>query len=301
MDGLATPKVSVGLPVWNGEAFLQAAVDSLLAQSFEDFELIISDNASTDQTESICRGLAVKDKRIRCFRNDSNIGLQANTQKVLDLASAPYFMWASHDDLWDPSYISRMVNHLDNHARCVIAGSNSASIDQAGNLRAHYDNVTIYSPATASARARRLICASPTGQATLIFGLMRTEAIKSLRLAAYDKVRMLNRGKYAWDKRALFRMVFQGDFHVDQDTLFFHRDVVVDRDQPRARRPLSGSFARFRRSLAHGRDLHGYFADLRGIVVGSDLARREKASLVGVAVGQELRYLAKYYGSRLRR
>ena len=142
---------------------MRQAIDSLLAQSFEDFELIICDNASTDATESVCRGYVEADNRIRYFRNDRNIGLQANFDKVLDLATGPYFMWAGHDDLWDPSYISRMVDVLDRRDSVVLAGSNAASVDQDGKLRKYVDNVPPYSPTSTYARAKRLICAPPGG------------------------------------------------------------------------------------------------------------------------------------------
>jgi len=297
--GVRAPRVSIGMPVWNGERFLREAVDSLLAQSFGDFELIICDNASTDNTEAICRECAQEDERIRYYRNDRNIGLQANTAKVLDLATAPYFMWASHDDLWDPSYVSRMVDQLDRHDAVVLAGSNAASVDANGTRRGRFDNWSTYSPISTHARARRLICAPPRGgHATLIFGLMRTPVIQKMGLARFDRIREHNRGKYAWDKRALFRLLFEGDFYVARETLFFHRDVGGTRDHGASWREIPvGGLSRLRRVVDRGVDVHGYFGAIRGIVLGSKLATREKASLVLVSFVQELRFYAVYYPS----
>lgn len=93
------PAVSIGLPVYNGASYIREALDSLLAQTFADFELIISDNASTDATETICRDYAARDRRMRYYRQTDNRGALANFLFVLDQAVAPYFMWAAHDDL----------------------------------------------------------------------------------------------------------------------------------------------------------------------------------------------------------
>lgn len=100
-----TPKVSIGMPVYNGEPLIRKALDSLLAQTFTDFELIISDNASTDDTEAIGREYAAKDARIRYVRQAENRGASANFQFVLDEAEGEYFMWAAVDDKHHPDFI----------------------------------------------------------------------------------------------------------------------------------------------------------------------------------------------------
>jgi glycosyltransferase involved in cell wall biosynthesis len=300
--GVRAPRVSIGMPVWNGERFLRQAIDALLAQSFEDFELIICDNASTDATESVCHGYVEADNRIRYFGNDRNIGLQANFDKVLDLATGPYFMWAGHDDLWDPSYISRMVDVLDRRDSVVLAGSNAASVDQDGKLRKYVDNVTPYSPTSTYARAKRLICAPPGGwHSTLIYGLMRTPVIKRIGLVRFGEVREYNKGIYATDKLALFKLVFEGDFHVMNETLYFRRDVVEDRDRGTSRHRLAGMRSRLRQVAYRSVDVHGYFGALRTIVLSSKLTAREKTSLVLVSGVQELRFYVTYYASLVAR
>jgi glycosyltransferase involved in cell wall biosynthesis len=99
------PAVSIGMPVYNGAKHIHAALDSLLAQSFTDFELTISDNASTDATPAICRDYASRDSRIRYVRQAENRGAQANFEFLLDEAAGAYFMWAAYDDVWQQNYL----------------------------------------------------------------------------------------------------------------------------------------------------------------------------------------------------
>jgi len=116
-----SPKVSIGMPVYNGEAFIREALDSLLAQTFTDFELIISDNASTDGTEAICREYAAKDARIRYVRQAENRGGIPNFQFVLDEAVGEYFMWAAADDVWLPNFIQHCRLLLDEDRSAEMA------------------------------------------------------------------------------------------------------------------------------------------------------------------------------------
>jgi glycosyltransferase involved in cell wall biosynthesis len=117
------PQVSIGMPVYNGEDTIGEALDSLLAQTFTDFELIISDNASTDGTEAICRGYAAKDSRIRYVRQVANFGGAANFQFVLDEAVGDYFMWAAADDWWSPNFIEVNAHALDSNTHFVASTS----------------------------------------------------------------------------------------------------------------------------------------------------------------------------------
>lgn len=110
---MPSPRVSVGLPVFNGENFLSSSLETLVAQDFEDLEIIIADNASTDRTEEICREFARKDPRVLYHRNASNIGASGNYNKTFSLARGTYFKWAAHDDECHPAMIRRCVNFLD--------------------------------------------------------------------------------------------------------------------------------------------------------------------------------------------
>ena len=107
-----TPRVSVGMPVFNGAAYLRESIESVLDQTFADFELLISDNASTDDTESICREYANRDSRIRYMRQPKNIGALANFELLLNEARGPYFMWVAADDLPAANWIEHLVRNL---------------------------------------------------------------------------------------------------------------------------------------------------------------------------------------------
>jgi len=109
------PVVSIGMPVYNGENYICEALDSLIAQSFKDFELLISDNASTDGTQSICEAYARMDKRIRYVRQPSNLGVMKNLEYVLDHSSGQYFMWAAHDDMWATNWMDTLVSQFTEH------------------------------------------------------------------------------------------------------------------------------------------------------------------------------------------
>jgi len=119
------PKISVGLPVYNGEQFLRKRIDSVLAQTFSGFELIISDNASTDSTSIICEEYTKKDNRIRYVRQEKNIGMMPNFYFLLQEAKSDYFVWAAVDDLWHPKFLEKTVATLETN-RNVIASIGKA-------------------------------------------------------------------------------------------------------------------------------------------------------------------------------
>jgi glycosyltransferase involved in cell wall biosynthesis len=108
----AATLVTVGMPVYNGELYVEGAIRSLLDQSHTNLEIVISDNCSTDETSSICQRLAAEDLRIRYVRQDHNIGAVGNFEYVLRSADSPFFMWAAHDDLWHPDFIAETLQML---------------------------------------------------------------------------------------------------------------------------------------------------------------------------------------------
>jgi len=119
--GERKPLVSIGMPVRNGANTLRVALDSLLAQTFADFELLISDNDSTDDTEAICREYETLDERVRYVRQQKNIGVVSNFQFVVDRARGDYFMWAAHDDTWGAKYIEAGIRVLVANPKAVAA------------------------------------------------------------------------------------------------------------------------------------------------------------------------------------
>src|SRR2546430_8992564 len=133
---MSHPKVSIGMPVYNGADYIRRAVQSILAQDYEDFELIISDNASTDETESICREFAERDGRIRYFRNETNVGASQNYNNVFRLAKGQYFKWAAHDDECYPTMLRRCLELLERApARVAMVYPLAELIDKQGKTQ----------------------------------------------------------------------------------------------------------------------------------------------------------------------
>ena len=132
-EASAGPLVSIGLPVYNGERFLAQAIESALAQTYEQLELIISDNGSTDATEQICRRYAAQDSRVQYHRIEKNLGAAWNFNRVVELARGPYFKWLAHDDLITPSYVEDCVRVLEADPSVVLVCTAVREIDSAGS------------------------------------------------------------------------------------------------------------------------------------------------------------------------
>jgi glycosyltransferase involved in cell wall biosynthesis len=120
MENVNSPLVSVGLPVFNGEKGLATALNALLSQDYINLEIIISDNGSTDRTSEICEEFLEKDPRIKYYRSSENHGSSWNFNKVFDLSSGKYFMWAAHDDLREPSFVRACVEKLEQFPEAVL-------------------------------------------------------------------------------------------------------------------------------------------------------------------------------------
>lgn len=140
-DSIA-PKVSVGLPVYNGERYLPKAIESILAQTYGNLELIISDNASTERTQEICRHYAERDARVRYYRRPVNVGAAPNFNRVFALAEASkYFKWAAHDDWIAPKYLEECVKALEEDPDAVLCQSLVGIMDADGQLPRHVSSL----------------------------------------------------------------------------------------------------------------------------------------------------------------
>jgi len=129
-----SPKISIGIPVYNGEKHLELVLDSLIKQSFSDFEIIISDNASTDKTEEICRFWQGQDNRVSYHRNPTNIGAAANYKKVFQLSKGQYFKWMAHDDRCSPNYLEECVKVLEDDPDVVMSFPRFVLIDDSDHV-----------------------------------------------------------------------------------------------------------------------------------------------------------------------
>jgi len=172
------PRLSIGLPVYNGQNYLSKAIDSILGQSFQDFELVISDNASTDRTAEICQDYAARDRRVRYHRNPSNIGSGRNFDQAYKLAAAgEYFKWAAHDDLLRPTFLEKCVAALDRDPDAVLCQSLIALIDSE-------DAVTeVYDPKLTGTQSSR---ASERFASIVVQGHMSTDFFGVIRRAALE-------------------------------------------------------------------------------------------------------------------
>ncbi|MEX2598160.1 MAG: glycosyltransferase family 2 protein [Dehalococcoidia bacterium] len=173
----ATPRVSIGMPVHNGGEILRTSIESVLVQDFEDFELIISDNASDDGTYELCLEYAAQDPRVRLYRSDVNLGAAPNYNRTLELARAEYFKWQCHDDWCEPTFLSRCVDVLDNDPSVIMAYPQTIIVDDQGNSLGYYEE-----PADASSHdpvQRFIRFYWDLALCNVLFGVMRTDVLKS--------------------------------------------------------------------------------------------------------------------------
>jgi glycosyltransferase involved in cell wall biosynthesis len=209
------PRVSIGMPVFNGEKYLRETLDSLLAQTYRDFELIISDNASTDYTQQICREYATKDSRIHYYRNEENLGAPRNFNKVFELSSDEYFKWAAYDDVLAPEYLQKCVNVLDNDPSIVLCHSKTGVIDARGNLVGNCDHRTLTRIGSWKAHERFGDLISIRNPCWAIFGVVRATTLSKTPL----------HGSYIGaDRNLLAELGLMGRIYEIPEHLFFRRD-----------------------------------------------------------------------------
>ncbi|NQV20616.1 MAG: glycosyltransferase family 2 protein, partial [Rhodospirillales bacterium] len=173
----SSPRVSIGLPVYNGETYLGLAIDSILAQTFTDFELVICDNCSTDRTQEICEHYAKQDARVRYYRNPENLGAGPNYDRTFELSSGEYFKWMAHDDLIAPEFLEKCVAALDADPGAVLCHARVELMDADGEVTASYDpglNDTISN--RVSDRFSAVII--PVHMGTDFFGVIRRTALE---------------------------------------------------------------------------------------------------------------------------
>ena len=177
------PKVSIGLPVYNGEKYLNKTLENLLGQSFLDIEIVISDDGSSDRTSEICKQFVNKDSRVRYFRQNNNFGMPVkNFRFVFDKAQGEYFMFASHDDSWNKNYIEELVNVLDDDPECSLAFTNYKIKNLQGDQEIPIDVSSSVSGSKFIRYMTRIIDTQPA----LIFGLFRREILKTKDLILVD-------------------------------------------------------------------------------------------------------------------
>ena len=231
-----SPRVCIGVPVYNGGSLLPEMLESLRTQTFTDFEIVISDNASTDDTSETARRFAEEDRRVRYYRNDTNIGAAPNFNRVFELANDPlYFKWAAHDDLYKPTYLARCVEVLDTKPDVVLSYTIVDVIDETGenllNEHPSYWRGCVESYKDEQARTGWMMgphhlaeMADPAGRYSEflnkmvacfpILGLIRADALRRTSL---------HRSYYGSDRTLLGELVLQGRFRQVHERLYVNR------------------------------------------------------------------------------
>lgn len=236
------PLVSIGMPVRNGEDHLSLALDSLLAQDYGNFELIISDNGSADRTQEICREYAAKDPRIKYIRHPANIGPAENFNFLLEQARGDYFMWAASDDIWDKSFVKTLLDALVADPKRVAAFCPYSFINGIGKPIEEMGIRRIdYSSRTRLGRFIKLCWYFDDG---CFYGLYKRQAIKDVRMRRWtwrgsNPANLMNIGY-----PMLFYIFSAGDFALaGSSPLWLNRIHRGIHFQPFYLSPLRGYFA----------------------------------------------------------
>lgn len=214
---LKMTKISIGVPVYNGEKFIQRCLDSLLAQTFQEFELIISDNASTDSTPNICKDYALKDKRIRYICHQKNNGSAWNFNFVLNEAKCEYFMWAAADDLWEPTFIEKNISFLENNRNFVGSISEVEFYDMSKEHQPILTDITLgksgkfqYTHSILGTYEERIDFLFKFGQPSCFYSIYRTDKLQK----SVPKKSFAN-----WDYAVLVAVLKFGELHVIDEIL----------------------------------------------------------------------------------
>lgn len=212
-DASRVPLVSVGMPVYNGENYIAEAIDSVLKQTFHDFELIICDNASTDRTGEICELYAARDPRVRYHRNAKNLGAGPNYDRCFELSRGRYFKWAAHDDLLAPDFLEKAMFDLEKDPTAVLWATEVVEIGPEGEKKRliRDELVGCDSPSP----SKRLSAMMTNHRCTAFFGVFRREALVGTQL----------HGTFADSDRALLAEIsLRGRIIYRMEPLFFNRE-----------------------------------------------------------------------------
>lgn len=277
----SAPRLTIGLPVYNGENYLAESIEALLGQTYGDFELVISDNASTDSTQEICHRYGAWDSRIRYIRQPRNIGLQPNHNFVIRRARGELFKMASHDDLYARDLLKRLVDALDEHPDVVVAHSWEAVIDPSGTVTKLLDYPVATDASRAPDRFRALLF---DGWDDYTYGVIRTQVLLRTRL----------HGSHHFADRSInTELALHGPFHLVPDWLYFRREHVERREPYTVRSRCAYLDPRRANRLRHP------VARLYGEYVWAYVAAIQNAPLSPAERRECYRYLTRWLGGRV--
>jgi glycosyltransferase involved in cell wall biosynthesis len=209
---MKSPRISVGMPVYNRERYLPVAIEAHLNQTNGDFELIITDNASTDHSEEICRSYAARDSRIRFYRNDRNLGAAGNYRRCFELAGGEYFRWMASDDSVSPNLHERALEVLDRDPTVMVAYGRTKIIDGQGNITGDFDENLHLMDVHPSNRWKGVLFNMRLGNVP--YGLTRTALLRKTGLI---------RNYTGGDIPLVAEMSLYGKFYEIQDAFFYRR------------------------------------------------------------------------------
>lgn len=209
----SSPTVGIGMPLYNAAGYLREALDALLAQTFEDFELLICDNASTDDTQEICREYAEKDDRIRYVRNRFNIGGGPNLRRVFELNRGKYFKLAHHDDNCGPRFLEKCVAALEADPRIVCAFPSAVAIDADGEVITEHLPWPVFESPDPVERCWGAL--QFEREPLAIFGVVRADVVEQVDLIGSSP---------SADRIWLAELLLHGPFREIREPLFWHRE-----------------------------------------------------------------------------
>lgn len=212
MTTTQTPRLTLGLPVYNGEDYLSEAIEALLAQTYSDFELIVSDNASTDRTRTIVEHYAEIDSRVRYIHHQVNRGSAFNHNFCIASARGELFKWVSDDDLYAPSLLQLCVEALDSRPDAVLAHAWTAYIDDAGDVTTRLDYPLTTDVADPVQRFTSLLY---TQGGDDIYGVIRRSVLR--RVSPHGSYHLA-------DRTFVAELALQGPFYNVPDFLYYRRD-----------------------------------------------------------------------------
>jgi len=215
--------VFIGMPVYNGEKYIKNALDSLLCQTFTNWELLISDNASEDDTSLICKEYCDKDKRIKYFVQKTNIDSLQNYRYLLEKAESKYFMWAAADDEWSSSFIEACLQGLEASEEIGLAFTNIVNIDSFGRIIREYPSFKKYSSFDRQLSITNFVLDPEClGKANLIYGIYK---IKKLKAFMIDFLSSQESNYYASDVALNLGVLCRAGLSIDERVLFRKRYI----------------------------------------------------------------------------
>lgn len=210
------PLVSIGIPVYNGENYLRDCLTSVCSQTYDNLEIIICDNASSDATKEICEEFVLKDSRIKYYRNKENLGAAPNYNKAFLLSSGKYFKWQAHDDIIEKKLIEKCVEVAEKHKDVSLVYARRTIIDKDGKKIKDIDDKLFFFDESPALRYKRFLkrFTKSTEFCDPIFGLIRSENLKNTRLFG---------SFHTSDMILLAELLLEGKFYEVEDRLFLRR------------------------------------------------------------------------------